>query len=199
MEAETDPLVPLVPVPKGAEAEAVLEAPTGETEVAKPEFAGAEEVAGAEEETGTMATLVEEAVPELTAGAPEAAGAAEPLPPELEPDEGPPRPLTAAQVPMREPGPSPVPVTSGPGLGKVRSLPSATLQPLFRASAPTNMPGRAEKATAPASRFFFPPAMVTDAQFIYISRLPILLNHVQPKIAAPFLASEGMVKSKFDV
>jgi hypothetical protein len=145
-------------VPIGVDAEAVLEATDGEAEVAKPEFAGAAE------DTGTMATLVEEAGAELAAGALEATGAAEALPPELEPaDPPPPIPLTAAQVPVTAPAPLPVPVTSGPGLGKVTSLPSTVLQPLARLA--TKMPGRAEKAVAGASRFF-PPAMVIDAQFM---------------------------------
>lgn len=41
-----------------------------------------------------------------------------------------------------------------------------------------------------------PPVMVTTAQFIYISRLPILLNHVQAKSAAPEGAEGGMAKLK---
>lgn len=180
----------MVPVPNGAEAEAVLEAATGETEVAKPELAGAEE------ETGAMATLAEEAGAELAACVLEAAGAAEALPPELEPADPPPIPLTAAQVPVKEPAPLPVPVTSGPGSGKVTSLVSTVVQPLARLA--TKRPGRAENAVAGASRFF-PPAMVTDAQFMYISLLPIWLNQVQAKIAAPLLASEGIVTSKLPV
>lgn len=41
------------------------------------------------------------------------------------------------------------------------------------------------------------PWIVTCAQFMYISRLPILLNHVQANRASPLGASEGILKSYF--
>jgi hypothetical protein len=36
--------------------------------------------------------------------------------------------------------------------------------------------------------------MVIGAQFMYISRLPILLNHVQARVADPVGRADGMVK-----
>lgn len=41
--------------------------------------------------------------------------------------------------------------------------------------------------------------MVTAAQFMYISRLPIWLCHVHAMTASPDGVSEGIVKSRFDV
>lgn len=90
--------------------------------------------------------------------------------------------------------------TSGPGLGKVTSADSRVLQPLPMLA--VKRPGRAEKAAArflfsrlATSRLVLPPVMVTGAQFMYISRFPSWLNHVQAKMAVPGLASEGTVKS----
>jgi len=70
------------------------------------------------------------------------------------------------------------------------------------------MPGREAKAVpsrgassgvlAMPLRRLAPPPMVTLAQFMYISRLPMWLNQVQARRAAPDLASEGMVKSKLE-
>src|SRR4051794_35209873 len=39
-----------------------------------------------------------------------------------------------------------------------------------------------------------PPEMSTAAQFMYISRLPTLLNHVQASVAWPFCKPSGRVK-----
>jgi len=144
--------VPLVPVPDGAAAEAVLEPAAGKAgeagelgaaedaeeagTVANPELAGAEEGTGAME----MMLDAEGAVEAL-----DAEGAAEALPPELpelDPDP-PPMPLTAAQVPVNVPAPWDVPVTSGPGFGNATSLPSTVVQPLARLA--TNKSGREEK------------------------------------------------------
>jgi len=86
------------------------------------------------------------------------------------------------------------PVTSGPGCGKTTSVLSTTVQPLPIFA--TNMSGRAEKATAGAARLLDPAPIVTEAQSMYISRLPILLNQVHPKTAGPEGVSEGTVKSK---
>ena len=41
-----------------------------------------------------------------------------------------------------------------------------------------------------------PPVMETRAQFMYISRLPMLLNQVHARIALPLLASGGIVKER---
>src|SRR4051812_22541108 len=52
-----------------------------------------------------------------------------------------------------------------------------------------NKPGRL--STLP-----FPPVIETLAQFMYISRLPMLLNHDQARMALPALTSCGTVKVK---
>lgn len=57
------------------------------------------------------------------------------------------------------------------------------------------MSGRDEKATDGASCVLLPAATVIEAQFMYISRFPILLYHVQAKRASPAGASLGTVKS----
>lgn len=79
-------------------------------------------------------------------------------------------------------------VTSGPGFGNRRSKVSTVLQPLPALA--TNMSGRAEKATSGEPE---PAVMVTLAQFMYISRLPIWLNQVQAKTALPAGVSAGTV------
>src|SRR5436305_13176487 len=56
----------------------------------------------------------------------------------------------------------------------------------------TNMSGSAWYAPSEVD----PPWMLIGAQFMYISRLPILLNQVQTKTAFPPLMSAGMVKSR---
>lgn len=91
--------------------------------------------------------------------------------PEPEPPEPvlPPFPLTAAQVPTMVSADDPVlPVTSGPGSGKMVSTPSLVLHPLSRLA--TKMLGRDEKAASARLVFFtileFAPPMVTDAQLI---------------------------------
>lgn len=43
-------------------------------------------------------------------------------------------------------------------------------------------------------RFDEPPVRVMGAQFMYISRLPILLNQVQASVAEPVGRDVGMVK-----
>lgn len=84
-------------------------------------------------------------------------------------------------------------VTSGPRSGNMRSLPSMVEQPLPTLA--TNMAGR-ELMGSEAPRFFLeaPPLMVTTAQFMYISRLPTLLNQDQAKTASPEGVSAGMTK-----
>ena len=200
-----DPLVP-VPDDAGAEAVAVAEpaaAPPAAAEdtgrVENPELAATEDATGA-------ATAAEEAVePPLAAGDAEgaddplAAGADAEVPlPELDPDDGPPMPLTATQVPEMVPVAPAVPVRSGPGSGKAKSVPSTEWQPLGSTLA-TKRPGREEKAVSRSAMVRFAEAapMVTDAQFMYISRLPTLLYQVHANKADPVFASEGMVKSKF--
>ena len=130
------------------------------------------------------------------AGDGEATGAGLLLPdaePEPDPDDSPPIPLTAWQVPLMVPVAVDEPVTSGPGFGNTTFVLSTTVHPLPMFA--TKISGRAEKATAGAARFLDPPAIVTEAQFMYISRLPMLLNQVQAKTAGPAGVSEGTVKS----
>jgi hypothetical protein len=57
--------------------------------------------------------------------------------------------------------------------------------------------GREEKATVLA--LLAPPPMVIDAQFMYISRLPISLNQVHANNAGPEGASVGMLKFQVGV
>jgi hypothetical protein len=83
-------------------------------------------------------------------------------------------------------------VTSGPGLGNLTFFPSTVEQSSARGLLAMKISGRWSKATAGAGPE--PASIVTDAQFMYISRFPSLLNHVQPKIAAPAFASDGTVK-----
>jgi hypothetical protein len=106
-------------------------------------------------------------------------------------------PVLAWQVPVGAAKLSPLTCKSGPGLGKVTSLPGSVPQPFPTLA--TKTAGRAEKAVRfSTSRFFDDPLpIVTLAQFMYISRLPTSLNQVQANnTSVPAGASEGMVKSK---
>jgi hypothetical protein len=71
---------------------------------------------------------------------------------------------------------------------------STVVQPFPRFA--TKRDGREEKDVA-ALFLLAAPVMVTDAQFMYISLLPTLLNHVHANMAAPVVASEGTWKLKF--
>lgn len=80
--------------------------------------------------------------------------------------------------------------TESPGSGKRTSVESTVPQPLPTLA--TNISGRALYAAwsrswmRAASRLEDePPVMVMGAQFMYISRLPTLLNHVQARVAEP--------------
>jgi len=104
-------------------------------------------------------------------------------------------PAAAPHSPVIE-SPSPVPVTSGPGSGKAATFVSATLQvfvPMFA----TNIAGRLENGTPgePPLPFW----MSTAKQFMYISRLPTLLNQVHAPSAVPVGASDGTVKDTADI
>lgn len=167
---------PLVPVPDDAGADAVPDEPEPEPADAAAEDAGRVEKPELADAEGAVDPLPEEPLPEdppLAAGdaegADDAPEAAEPPlfePPELVPADGPPTPLTAAQVPVKVPAPPAVPVTSGPGSGNEMSLPSIVEQPL--AILATKRPGREEKAVSRSEmvRFLEPPPMVTEAQFM---------------------------------
>lgn len=85
----------------------------------------------------------------------------------------------------------------GPGSGSCTSL-LPTVVHWFPILA-KKIGGRSEKAVSRGPRAFrleLPPAIVTLAQFMYISRFPSLLNQLQAKSAAPDAASDGIVKSK---
>jgi len=108
-----------------------------------------------------------------------------------------PIPATCLQVPVTPPGVFVTSVTSGPGSGNVVSVPSIVVQPFPRLA--TKSDGREEKGVLARflARLLLPdPVMVTDAQSMYISRLPTSLNQVQANIAAPVGASEGIWKLK---
>lgn len=142
--------------------------------------AGAEDAdgAGTSEELGSPGSGAGAGDPGLGAGA----GAGEP-------------PAAAPHSPETEPA-SPLPVTSGPGSGKAATFVSPTLQvfvPMFA----TNIAGRLENGTAgePPLPFW----MSTAKQFMYISRLPTLLNQVHAPSAVPVGASAGTVKDTDDI
>ena len=114
-----------------------------------------------------------------------------------DPEEKAPMPATCLQVPVTPPGVFVTSVTSGPGSGNVVSVPSIVVQPFPRLA--TKSDGREEKgvlARLPARLPLADAVMVTDAQSMYISRLPTSLNQVQANIAAPWGASEGTLKLK---
>ncbi len=113
-----------------------------------------------------------------------------------------PIPATCLQVPVIPPGVLVTSETSGPGSGNVRSVPSIVVQPFPMLA--TKSDGREEKEvparfparSARSARLPLDAVMVTDAQSMYISRLPISLNQVQANIAAPGGASDGTLKLK---
>lgn len=81
-----------------------------------------------------------------------------------------PIPATALQVPVYFPGTVVTSVMSGPGSGNERSVPSIVTQPFPRFA--TKRDGREVKEVS--ARLLLPdPVIVTDAQSMYISRLPI--------------------------
>jgi hypothetical protein len=97
--------------------------------------------------------------------------------------------------------------TESPGLGKARSVESTVPHPLLILA--VNMFGRALKAAVSRSmswvmlrvmrsssslRLDEAPVMVTGAQFMYISRFPILLNQVHARVAVPVGSDVGIVK-----
>jgi hypothetical protein len=81
---------------------------------------------------------------------------------------------------------------AGPGSGNLTSFVSTVAHPLLTFA--TNIFGRAAKATGSAAPA--PALMVTLAQFMYISRLPTLLNQVQAKTAGPAGVSAGTAKDQ---
>lgn len=147
----------------------------------------------------------DEATAEVPAGAVEDANTEDPAGDEAglaDPEAKSPTPATCLHVPVTPPGALEAFVTSVPGSGNVRSVLSIVVQPFPRLA--TNSDGREEKEvpallparSARSARLPLEPAMVTDAQFIYISRLPTSLNQVQANMAAPWGASDGTWKLK---
>lgn len=217
--AEPVPVVPVLPV-----LAAVDEDATGVEAMAleATEATGVEEAAGAEvaweaapEDAGTVAKT-----PPVAAGDEEAATAAEVVAFEAAADVAEDPEPAVADAPPETAAPQPVPVgvaravevavpscsTESPGFGKRRSVESCVPQPLLMLA--TNMSGRASNAAvsrsisivelpasnSSSSRFEEDAVSVTGAQFIYISRLPTLLNHVQARVAVPVGRDVGTVK-----
>jgi len=82
-------------------------------------------------------------------------------------------------------------MSESPGSGNWTSLLSWDVQLLPMLA--VNMSGKASNAEV--SRLAVElPVMVTGAQFMYISRLPTLLNHVHAMVALPAGTESGMVK-----
>ena len=121
---------------------------------------------------------------------------------DADPDEAPPPagtlhlgPVGAVRVPL------PSFSTEAPGSGNCTSAESTVSQSLVGMFA-LNMPGkdaaRSESSATPRvslrerALFLDPPLTLIEAQFMYISRLPILLNQVQAKVYAPGLMPSGM-------
>lgn len=80
--------------------------------------------------------------------------------------------------------------TDWPGSGKATSSLCGVVQSVTGTLA-TNMSGK-EAARDVRSLGFEPPVTVTGAQFMYISRLPTLLNHVHASVYCPGLMPSGM-------
>lgn len=198
---------PVVPVEAGVDADAVLDAAGLDDAFGLDETtgeAGAEVTAGAEPvaDGATVAktppgrdeafgdATADEAPPETLEVA--LAAGEETLAEDEPPEDEPPVAAAPAHPEMVEIAPDPILVTAVPGLGNPRSAPSAALQEEVAMLA-TNMLGRASKVAwsrsmsmvAFPSRFVEPAPIVMGAQFMYISRLPTLLNHVQARVASP--------------
>lgn len=141
-----------------------------------------------------------------SAPAPAPAPVAEPAPvlaPPLD-DPAAPEPEPPAQLPAGG-AEFPVPAfeTESPGSGNWRSSDSVVVQPfpMFALNRSGNLLSRLKKVSSVAIRsvsflrslLFEPPVTVTGAQFMYISRLPILLNQVQARVYLPGLKPSGIL------
>lgn len=123
----------------------------------------------------------------------------EPLVDELLEDPSPRKSADPVQV---YPVPVTPPTTLGPASGKLTSRLSIVVHPPGPFTLAIKIGGRALNAVSAREtiisrtweRLLEDPPMVTWAQFMYISRLPILLNHVQASRAWPEGASLGTVK-----
>jgi hypothetical protein len=154
-----------------------IETPTGEVLNVPPELAGADETTGA----------ADDGAAELAGGAEAATAAAQPVP------------VGATGVAVWVPNWS----RASPGSGNLRSAESMDVQP-FPIFA-VNIFGRALYADwsretswvallKSSLRFAAAAVRVTGAQFMYISRFPILLNQVQARVAVPVGKVVGIVK-----
>lgn len=91
--------------------------------------------------------------------------------------------------------------TEDPGLGKTVSTPSVVAHPLETPSMfATNIEGKLvarilEIGALMLSRLEEPLETVTGAQFMYISRLPTLLNHVHARVYSPVAMPSGIENS----
>ena len=94
--------------------------------------------------------------------------------------------------------------TEVPGSGNCTSAESTVVQSVAGmfalnmagkdAESRSDSSGMANVSLRLASRFWDPPLTLTDAQFMYISRLPILLNQVQASVYDPGVIPCGMEK-----
>ena len=101
-------------------------------------------------------------------------------------------------------GPLPNFSTEVPGSGNCTSAESTVVQSVAGmfalnmagkdAESRSDSSGMAKVSLRLASRFLDPPLTLTDAQFMYISRLPILLNQVQARVYGPGVIPSGMEK-----
>ena len=183
------------PVEGGGEAGAGAAVPIGEIETTTGDDAAGDEVAG---EVPLPAPWLKDPPPVLGTGdeaGVEAVGLGDPLAPGDAPAPPDPEPLSDVTLLSLQPTGGCRPVfaplrsTEAPGLGMSRT-PLAVLHP--EPMLATNMSGNSALLLKPgaelramcrpvsrACRFLAPPVTVTGAQFMYISLLPILLNHVQ--------------------
>ena len=81
--------------------------------------------------------------------------------------------------------------TESPGDGKMKSTDSG-MEHCSRGRLATNMSGKLLKTDMSLA----PPVTVMGAQFMYISRLPILLNQVHARLYSPLAMPLGMENSK---
>jgi hypothetical protein len=119
---------------------------------------------------------------------------------------GDPSPKNGASALHLYPLPDTSPRTFEPGRGKLTASPPIVVHwpgPSTLAMKSRGKSSKADRGTRlgdrsrGCSRFEDPSLMVTWAQFMYISRLPILLNHVHVKRAFPEGASLGIWKLYF--
>ena len=135
--------------------------------------------------------------PDAEAGEDDPAADAPELELDADPDDPHFEPVGAVSVPL------PNLSTEAPGSGNCTSAESTVAQSLVGMLA-LNISGKAGVARSESSGmprvssrvaalFFDPPLTFTDAQFMYISRFPILLNQVQANVYDPGVIPSGIV------